>query len=77
MIGNKNMSSHIKFNLVDFVTKSFNSFGDAQLVAQRKRVEHGGIRCGSRAEPAALIANQFLRDLGYAANLTDLRSLLP
>jgi hypothetical protein len=32
-------------------------------------------RCGSHAEPVALLTNQLLRDLGYAANLADLRSL--
>ncbi|MGA8429280.1 MAG: ATP-binding protein [Candidatus Sulfotelmatobacter sp.] len=32
-------------------------------------------RFGSHAEPVVLIANQFLRDLGYSASLDDLRSL--
>ena len=34
-------------------------------------------RFGSHAEPAAVVGNQFLRDLGYAATLADLRFLLP
>jgi hypothetical protein len=33
-------------------------------------------RFGSHSEPVALLTNQFLRDLGYAVNLADLRSLL-
>jgi hypothetical protein len=33
-------------------------------------------RYGNHAEPVALVTNQLLRDLGYAASLTDLRSLL-
>jgi hypothetical protein len=33
-------------------------------------------RFGTHSEPVALITNQFLRDLGYAVNLADLRSLL-
>ncbi|MBZ5725832.1 MAG: ATP-binding protein [Acidobacteriia bacterium] len=33
-------------------------------------------RCGSHAEPVAILSNQFLRDLGYAANIADLRPLL-
>jgi hypothetical protein len=34
-------------------------------------------RWRSRSEPVALVTNQLLRDLGHAANLADLRSLLP
>ena len=33
-------------------------------------------RFESHSEPVALLTNQFLRDLGYAVNLADLRSLL-
>lgn len=33
-------------------------------------------RFGSHSEPIALLTNQLLRDLGYAVNLADLRSLL-
>jgi hypothetical protein len=33
-------------------------------------------RFGSHSEPVALLTNQFLRDLGYAVNLADLRTLL-
>jgi len=32
-------------------------------------------RWSSHAEPISLVVNRFLRDLGYAANLTDLRAL--
>ncbi|MBZ5596540.1 MAG: ATP-binding protein [Acidobacteriia bacterium] len=33
-------------------------------------------RFGSHSEPVALLTNQLLRDLGYAVNLADLRTLL-
>ena len=33
-------------------------------------------RWGNRAEPVSILVNQFLRDLGYAADLADLRACL-